>query len=567
MPSRLAEIGRKNPALSGPWAWVGLLSALAVLLRLVGLDYGLPQVFNSDEPHLVNLAVSFGGGSLRPYLFKYPTLWPYVLFFSYGMYFLAWSAFGLRHTVSDFVGLFAWDPSGFYLLGRLLASIFSLLGVWVVWRTCRLRQAAAWPWAALLLFFSPVIVELAHSCKPDCLMFFLAALGWYFGLRLYFQGDRRSYWACGAFFGLAVSTQYTALPALVLLPLAHFLGQRPGPRRWLGEGLAAAAAGFFLGSPYILVDLGRFGDNLRDMAHYNALLPLDRPEVIRQILRNLWSFSGGGSLAGAAALLGLGRLLATRRRLAAVLVGPILVDALILSRSPDGGWARYLLGCFPGLALLAAEGLAWAASWRKGFWPFFLAGGALLPGLMESGQYVRSLRLADTRSASTAWMLEHVPQGSVVLLDLPHASPRLPMIREQVEQLALRTRQAGSPRRRLFEGMAAAHPGGGYRIYRVQRSAKDLHSYPQHVQLSQADDFFLELRSGIAPARALGVEYVVTSTFGATPQRAPELSVFFAQLESSARLVKSWEPAPGKTVGPFLRLYRLQPPPAASGRG
>ena len=60
----------------------------AVALRLIGIGYGLPAVFNSDEPHIVNTAVSFGSGDFNPHRFKYPTLWMYLLFFVYGIYFV-----------------------------------------------------------------------------------------------------------------------------------------------------------------------------------------------------------------------------------------------------------------------------------------------------------------------------------------------------------------------------------------------------------------------------------------------------------------------------------------------
>ena len=58
------------------WALPGLVGValVAVVLRLLGICWGLPHLYNADEPHIVNLAVSFGGGSLKPYAFKYPTL-------------------------------------------------------------------------------------------------------------------------------------------------------------------------------------------------------------------------------------------------------------------------------------------------------------------------------------------------------------------------------------------------------------------------------------------------------------------------------------------------------------
>src|SRR5579883_3120402 len=150
------------------WLWAVLLAAAA--LRLAGIRWGLPHAYNADEPHLVNLAVSFGGGSLRPYAFKYPTLWPYILFVAYGFYFVLLRLTGAIHGVADFIGLYGWNPTGFYLIGRLLAAASSLAAVAVMTRAGR-RLGESVPWAAALLAVSPRLVESAHSLKPDSFMF------------------------------------------------------------------------------------------------------------------------------------------------------------------------------------------------------------------------------------------------------------------------------------------------------------------------------------------------------------------------------------------------------------
>src|SRR5262245_9379340 len=95
----------------------------ALLLRFLGLKFGFPIPVFADESHHVNVAVSFGGGNLNPHIFKYPTLWMYVLFGAYGAFFLLWSAFGLRHSAADFATLFAWEPAPFYLIARSLTAV------------------------------------------------------------------------------------------------------------------------------------------------------------------------------------------------------------------------------------------------------------------------------------------------------------------------------------------------------------------------------------------------------------------------------------------------------------
>ncbi|MBI4376032.1 MAG: glycosyltransferase family 39 protein [Elusimicrobia bacterium] len=564
MPPRLMAtqrvVGMKGSAWTHGLALTLVAAAAAIGLRLAGITWGLPYTFNADEPHLVNLAVSFGAGSLKPYAFKYPTLWPYLLFIGYGLYFLTWSFFGLRKGVSDFVGLFAWEPGGFFLIARLLAAAFSLLGVWVLWKAERERSPKRLPWAALLLAFSPVLVELSHSAKPDCLMFALACAGWLFAFRSQKEGKLKDHVLCGLSLGLAVSAQYTAAPALLALPVAHWTGKgRRQPSR-LFLGLAAAAGGFIAGTPFSVLDPVAVLEGARDHAALFEMTQWSRAELLRSIWINIWTFAGAGSIAAAAALLGLCRLAFRRDPAAVLLAVPVLGYGWLLSNNPDGGWPRYMLAAYPALALLASEGLAWIEEGRRWRSPaltgvlFLLAAG---PGLAQSALMDRRMSLPDTRGLSAAWVLAHVPQGSALLVDEPHASPSVPMAKEQVEELWRQTTASGSPRARLYRGMALAHPGGGYRLYRIRRSARELHSGPRHVELSQADSPTVDLRSGLDPVRALRISYVITSTFGADPRVSPELATFFQELYGSGRLAAVFEPIPGKVSGPVLRIFQV----------
>src|SRR5207247_441078 len=56
------------------------VTALAVALRLIGLRYGLPAVYNPDEVAIVSRALAFAKGDPNPHNFLYPTFYFYVLF-------------------------------------------------------------------------------------------------------------------------------------------------------------------------------------------------------------------------------------------------------------------------------------------------------------------------------------------------------------------------------------------------------------------------------------------------------------------------------------------------------
>ena len=282
---------------------------------------------------------------------------------------------------------------------------------------------------------------------------------------------------------------------------------------------------------------------------------MERPKIVASVLANIWSFAGPWSLAGAAALAGFWRLWRGQRGLAAVLGLPLAAYFLLLSVSPDGALQRYLLGAYPALAFLAAEGLRWAAS-RGRAAAALAAALALGPGLAASFSNSLALTLPDTRQEAEAWVLQNIPAGAAVLADSVHAVPRLAMSLEQAEEQAKLLRQAGLPRWRFYEAMARSHPGGGWRVYRIQLSPKDLGSAPRHTRRSQFETPTADVREGLSAARALGIDYVIVSSFGA--ERFPELAGFIAQLRAEARLLRTFTPSPGRLAGPTISVYSLR---------
>lgn len=551
---------RKRAAAGSPWTRAAFaVFAAAVLLRLAYLGYGLPHTYNADEPHIVNTAVSFGAGSLRPYSFKYPSLWPTLLAGVYGLWFGLWSLFGLRKSPLDFAALYGFAPTGFYFIARLASALASAAALLVVASGEREgKDATRWPFGAMILAAAPVLVELAHAAKPDSLMLLLVAGAWACALRFQAGGARGWLYAAGACVGAACSTQYTAAPVALVVPLAWVLreGERE-PFAWLLHSAALAAAAFLLTSPYIALDFARFAADWNDYADLGRLREYDSAAMARTVAYNLWTYGGAGSIGGAAALLGAAVLLARRTRRALLLLLPVAAYFAILASSPDGGWLRYLLGAFPALALLSGEGLSFlagAGSRRRAL----VAALALAPGLFLSVRYVSDLGLPDTRAQAEAWMTANVPAGETILLDQSHASPRATPSQEQCAALAARLTAAGSPRARLWRAMAERHPGAGWHVYRIKRAAGDLFSSPKHVEASQADGDYLDVRAGLDPVRAVRARWVVTSSFGADPVRSPELASFFTELAAGAELVKQFQYEPGVTMGPWLRVWKLK---------
>ena len=56
------------------------IGVLAAGLRLLGITFGLPAVYNPDEIAIMSRALAFAKGDLNPHNFLYPTFYFYVLF-------------------------------------------------------------------------------------------------------------------------------------------------------------------------------------------------------------------------------------------------------------------------------------------------------------------------------------------------------------------------------------------------------------------------------------------------------------------------------------------------------
>ena len=91
-------------------------------LRLVGLQYGLPAVYNPDEVSITARALSFARGSLNPHNFLYPTFYFYVLFAWIGVYLAFVWLSGRVSSLQALQQLYFTDPSGIYTAGRRWVS-------------------------------------------------------------------------------------------------------------------------------------------------------------------------------------------------------------------------------------------------------------------------------------------------------------------------------------------------------------------------------------------------------------------------------------------------------------
>src|SRR3954453_10863086 len=103
----------------------GVLLAFAFLLRIWGNGHGLPYAYNADEnAHFVTRAIGLFGHDWNPNYYVNPPAYTYLVHILLG----AW--YGGRAGVSN---AFATDPTGIWLLSRVLAAVLGTIAVWLLY--------------------------------------------------------------------------------------------------------------------------------------------------------------------------------------------------------------------------------------------------------------------------------------------------------------------------------------------------------------------------------------------------------------------------------------------------
>jgi hypothetical protein len=410
-----------------PW-WLGLAALLVVALgvRLWGIGHGLPYAYNADEnAHFVPGAIGLFGHGWNPHYFVNPPAYTYLLH----VVFAAW--FGGREGVST---AYATHPTEVFIVARVTAAAVGTLAVWLLYcagakfagRRVGLLAAALLALAFLPVFYS----HLALNDVPTLAPIALSLWGTAGALR---DGRLRWYALAGVGLGLACATKYTG--GIVLAPLlgaAAMQLARPGGgvRRATAVGGLALAGGLALGAfvvanPFAMLDFTAFRDGLNHQASAAedqlGKLGLTQESGHRYYL---WTLTWGlGYVPLVAAAGGALAMLRSDLRLAVVLVPAPILYVLFMG-TQERFFGRWLLPAFPIVCVLAAWAIVRLAELAGRRAPalrpaLYALGAALVlgQGIVYSLHDGLVLSKADTRNLARAWMVEHVPPETKIVVE------------------------------------------------------------------------------------------------------------------------------------------------------
>jgi hypothetical protein len=358
---------------TGRWIALVAILALAALLRLVGIRYGLPlSVLNPDESNIVPRAWRMGHGHLDPGWYDYPSL-----------------LMGLLAPVQAAFGAPALGAA------RLVAVAVGLGGVGATWWLGR----RAYGTGAAIVGAAGVAVATTHvAYSRMAVTDVLLTLAITCVLALAVEG--RIGWA-GLAVGLAASAKYPGAIAAVPVVVAGW-----GRWRALARAAALAFAGFALTSPFVLIHAGSAWDDIsrvQRLARTGWLGFENDPITPVAYVDRLWEAIGPLLLFSAA---GVVVALVRRNRTDLVLLSFVGVYWLTLMPQ-QAHFDRYVLPLVPVLAVLAGS--------LRAVVPVALV--ALLLPLAWSVSDARDLTRTDTRLRAGAWVAVNVPRSDPIAAD------------------------------------------------------------------------------------------------------------------------------------------------------
>ncbi len=420
MPSTEARRRRR----ADPWALAlaGVLAG-AFVLRLWGVKHGLPFVYNVDEAsNFVPTAVSyFFTDSFNPHYFINPPAFSYLLH----VVFAVW--FGGGDEVGKALGR---DPTTVFVVARVTSAVLGTAAIGFVYlAAARLYDRRVGVFAALVMAVAFLPVFYSHLALNDVPALLPLAVSVWGSAGVLTRGRRSDWVVAGAGLGLAAATKYTA--GIVVLPLVVAAAYRFADKDARSAALrgaliavGASVAAFLIANPHALLSWSEFWGDVSKQEEAASGFGKLGVDYDSGILYYLWVLTWGFGWVPLAAALG-GAVVAFREDLRrALFLVPWPLVFLLYMGTQERYFGRWLLPALPALAILAGLAatrlLDFVAARRPRALAFAAVGAAVVlaaQGLYYSVHVDRVLSHDDTRNLARAWMTEHIPAGSKVVVE------------------------------------------------------------------------------------------------------------------------------------------------------
>lgn len=436
---RAADEDGKTPAggMTPSPRWLSAIPILvvlvvALLLRLDGVGFGLPALYDPDEPIFVLTALKLlRDHALNPQWFGHPgTTTIYALAVVEAANFLIGQVSGRFSDAQAFAREVYADPSVVFLPARLFIVSCGVATVgltfWAGWRMSGYRVGLL---AAALLAINPLSIRYSQIVRTDMHATVFILLILLSAIAIAKQARTRDYVLAGMWLGFACATKWPAAAA-VAAPLAagawRLFGESDDRLR-VARGLIimalAAVVSLFVASPYLFLD---YRQVLQDLQ--GELRPYHVGATGHGLAGNLaWYLTAvlKPAFGWPALILAAAGVIAGVRRSAAfsVALPPVFIFFVLMISAQALIWERWMVPMLPLIAIMIAVAVdsvvRWAARWRRRA-KWAIGGAALLAAAapaISTAHAQSAERRTDTRALASAWLRQHALPGSAVTVE------------------------------------------------------------------------------------------------------------------------------------------------------
>ncbi len=561
---------------------MAILLLLGFAVRVWGIRQDLPYAYYGDESYLIYHSVKFGTGDLNPHWFTWPTLFQYLLFSFFAVFYLAGRAVGRFGGPADLVYLYIKDPTAFFLIGRFAAALLGTASLYLVYALGkRVYGRHAGLFAASLFTFLPLAVEHSHYAIVDTPMVFMVLLAFMSMFTILSSGRMRDYALSGFVTGLAIGTKYPAAVLVLILFIVHlFASREKGLLKVVFSPMLiccylCAVAGFFLACPFAILDFTKFLSDMKGQIHYSKIgwfgWEVTRPyfrhleHLITYMGLPLMMFSAAGLLYAA-----------IRREAADILFLSYVIVFYYLIGLVNSPYPRFMLPLMPFLAIFSGRFfVAIKAAFDQRHKAARIAAYALLIFLMVDPVYATiktdvDFTLPNTMTLAKEWIERNIPAGSAILMN-EYGPPLIESPRE-IRSTAEEKSKEGSRYRyheksdfyyRVKERVAAEQVN--YEISHIINPIGYLEGEERYERSARRSFDAIKDYSTTYDYLVLSDALVwkfLTYPRERVPVRYHALRDFYEQMMKEGNPIKVFAPKERVAKGPTIRIYRMRSPPA-----
>jgi len=409
-----------------------IILVIGAIVRICGINFGLPHTgARPDESDIVQIALRFGLGDLNPHWFMYPSLYMYVLFVLYAIYYLLGRFFGVFSSSISFMISGVSDPTNLYLIDRFLSAAMGIATIYIVYKLCRyLFNKNVAILASLFLSLSYLHVRDSHFGVTDITMTFFVMCSIYFIVKCLENDSLVNYAVAGIFGGLTTSIKYPG--GMVMLPLlmTYFINSvnsfktREYRKIFINNKLftifGVFFASFILGTPYSIFDFKAF---IRDVFMMGSKIETGHgTAVIRGWLyHSMFSLPiGMGSLhllfglAGMATCLLWNRAELNRAKASILFVFPVAY--YLFFGSSHAVFLRYIIPVVPFICIGAAYFVCFLNEryFKHMIFVIIIAIIIMCPSIYRIFQFDSLLLKKDNRLVAAEWVERNIKDGSSI---------------------------------------------------------------------------------------------------------------------------------------------------------